>query len=567
MSSTPARRQRSPRMTFLDRLTSVSYGVFGSSSQRLAKSFPGLRDNLLKSDLSVTPEGLMSIALMATLIASVLTVAVVAVGLLLSFDVVVFLLVLPVFVFLVALNAPSFSQLNRGSAIENELPFVVGFMSILAGGGESLMEILRRISEMKIFPAASKEANRVLADVDIYGLEPVEALEKAAKYNPNRWLSELFAGYSTIVKTGGDHINFLNVKLKEVFEERAARVKRAADTIGSLAEVYLIITVVLGITMFTLYLVQTFLVTGSGGLTNVEFFSFVVVPIVSVVMIWIIDGVQPKWPFADNRPYWVFASSVPFGVALFLVPIPTYLFLHVAIALAFMSMPAAVVATRYSRERRGIERMLPEFIRDVAEGRKIGLSPEASIERLVGREYGLLSQPVHAMASQLTWGISLKHVIRSFTNKVQSWIARASGTLLLEVVEVGGGTVKGFSEMADFTRKVSQSEEESRSTMRTYVAIAYLSGIMIVATTFIFVYFLTQSASLGVTKTLPGVNIAGSTVDLLLTASVFEGWVIGMVAGKMGEGSVAEGFKHSVILVLITVLTVAIGATFFPIPL
>ena len=567
MSSTPARRRRSPRMTFLDRLTSVSYGVFGSSSQRLAKSFPGLRDNLLKSDLSVTPEGLMSIALMATLIASVLTVAVVAVGLLLSFDVVVFLLVLPVFVFLVALNAPSFSQLNRGSAIENELPFVVGFMSILAGGGESLMEILRRISEMKIFPAASKEANRVLADVDIYGLEPVEALEKAAKYNPNRWLSELFAGYSTIVKTGGDHINFLNVKLKEVFEERAARVKRAADTIGSLAEVYLIITVVLGITMFTLYLVQTFLVTGSGGLTNVEFFSFVVVPIVSVVMIWIIDGVQPKWPFADNRPYWVFASSVPFGVALFLVPIPTYLFLHVAIALAFMSMPAAVVATRYSRERRGIERMLPEFIRDVAEGRKIGLSPEASIERLVGREYGLLSQPVHAMASQLTWGISLKHVIRSFTNKVQSWIARASGTLLLEVVEVGGGTVKGFSEMADFTRKVSQSEEESRSTMRTYVAIAYLSGIMIVATTFIFVYFLTQSASLGVTKTLPGVNIAGSTVDLLLTASVFEGWVIGMVAGKMGEGSVAEGFKHSVILVLITVLTVAIGATFFPIPL
>ena len=554
-------------MTFLDRMTSISYGTLGSPARRLAKSSPGLRESLLRSDLSVTPEGLMSIALMATLITTVVTAGVVAVCVLLSFYVGVLLFLLPVLVFLLVLSAPRLSQASRSSAVENELPFVVGFMSILAGGGESLIGILRKISTMKIFPASSKEANRILADVDIYGLDPVEALEKAGKYIPNRWLSELLSGYSTVIKTGGDHINFLNAKLKEVFEERTARLKRSAETIGSLAEVYLIVTVVLGITMFTLYLVQTFLVKGSTGLTNVEFFSFVVVPVVSAGVMWLVDSVQPKWPFTDNRPYSVFAASVPFGVALFLIPIPVYLFLHVALALTVMSLPAAVAATRYSRERRGIERMLPEFIGDVAEGRKVGLSPEASIERLVDREYGRLSEPVHAMASQLTWGISLKRVIRSFTSRVHSWIARASGTLLLEVVEVGGGTVRGFSEMADFTRKVSQSEAETRSAMRTYVLIAYISGIMIVGTTFIFVYFLGQGATLGVTSTLPGLKITGSTVDLLLTASVFEGWVIGIVAGKMGEGSVAEGFKHSIILVLVTVLTVAIGGIFFPIPL
>jgi hypothetical protein len=40
--------------------------------------------------------------------------------------------------------------------------------------------------------------------------------------------------------------------------------------------------------------------------------------------------------------------------------------------------------------------------------------------------------------------------------------------------------------------------------------------------------------------------------------AVVESWVIGIVAGKMGEGSIADGFKHAMILVLIGVATVYI---------
>jgi flagellar protein FlaJ len=561
-------KREEAQLTDLERFTSVSYGVFGSQARRLARSFPNLKDHLLKSDLNITPEGLVSVALMATYLALLAAVLVAVLGVfVLSVDAFALVLVAPVLVFFVTVYSPRFSQANRSSALEHELPFLVGFMAILSGGGEGLVDVLRKISGMEIFPASAKEAERILADVDIYGIEPVVALEKASRYNPNRWFSDLLAGYATVIKTGGDHVNYLNGKLKEVFEERATRVKRSAESIGSLAEVYLIVTVVLGLTVFTLYLVQTFLVSGSGGITNIEFFAFLVVPIVSAGMVWMVDSIQPKWPFIDYTPYVVFAGSIPFGLAVYMLPIPTYLFLHVALALLVTSLPGAVVATRLSQERRGVERMLPDFIRDVAEGRKIGLSPEAAIERLIGVDYGLLSSPVHAMAAQLTWGISLKHVVTSFTDRVQSWISKASGTLLLEVVEVGGGTVRGFSEMADFTRRVSLSESETRSALRTYTLIAYISGIMIVGTTFIFVYFLSQGQSLGVTGSLPGLKITGSTVDLLLTAAVFEGWVIGLVAGKMGEGSLAEGFKHSIILVAITVLTVAVAGTFFPIPL
>jgi flagellar protein FlaJ len=75
----------------------------------------------------------------------------------------------------------------------------------------TFLAILRRISRMSIFPAAAYEARRILLDVDVYGLDPVSALEKAAKYSASKPFSELLSGYTTVLRTGGDHVNYLNL--------------------------------------------------------------------------------------------------------------------------------------------------------------------------------------------------------------------------------------------------------------------------------------------------------------------------------------------------------------------
>jgi len=71
-------------------------------------------------------------------------------------------------VFLLASNAPKFSQSSRSYALDNELPFVIGYMNVLAGGGVSPVGTLKRISKMtKLFPAAAKGAKRILVDVEV----------------------------------------------------------------------------------------------------------------------------------------------------------------------------------------------------------------------------------------------------------------------------------------------------------------------------------------------------------------------------------------------------------------
>jgi flagellar protein FlaJ len=277
-----------------------------------------------------------------------------------------------------------------------------------------------------------------------------------------------------------------------------------------------------------------------------------------------LNAVQARYPYVDYRPYVAFGASLPVGLAVMALPLPLSLFEHTSVSLIVMTVAPAVVAVRASRERGALERALPDFIRDIAEGRKIGLSPEQTIQSLADKHYGLLSKHVKRMSSQVSWGVSTVQVISTFAKNVRSWVTREAGMLLTEVIDVGGGTVRSFTDMADFSRKMNDLESEKRSALKPYIFICYFSSIMVVVTTFIMVYFIATPIKFGGTGTFapPVQTLNTGAIDILLTVSVVESWFIGMVAGKMGEGGVAEGFKHALILVVIALLSVFVAQAF-----
>ena len=164
---------------------------------------------------------------------------------------------------------------------------------------------------------------------------------------------------------------------------------------------------------------------------------------------------------------------MPIGLALFVIPLPLELSLHVSVALASIVVIPSIVAFRQSRERTGLEKALPDFIRDVAEGRKIGLSPEGSIEQLGSKNYGRLSKSIKTMGSQISWGLPIVKVIKTFAESVDSWITMAIGTLMVEVVDVGGGTVNSF--LAD--GRLHQEGERNRGRQEGGAAVLHLRGL------------------------------------------------------------------------------------------
>src|SRR3989475_12058688 len=227
MKSAPAPKPRpvklrGPRLGRFDRFTGFAFKVFGKQAKRLAASRqPKFGEEIMKSNMRVAPEGLISVVLLCTTIAALIGMALVAVALYTGIIYFALGILAPPLVFLVAWKSPKISQSGRAAALENEYPFMIGFMEVLAGGGASPISALRRMSKMeKIFPAASKEAKRILVDIHVFGTDPITAFYKAAKFSPHKAFTNFLYGYTTVLKTGGNVTDYAGMEMKETFDLR-----------------------------------------------------------------------------------------------------------------------------------------------------------------------------------------------------------------------------------------------------------------------------------------------------------------------------------------------------------
>jgi flagellar protein FlaJ len=279
---------------------------------------------------------------------------------------------------------------------------------------------------------------------------------------------------------------------------------------------------------------------------------------------------QPKSPVTEWRPYKIAAlSSVAAGFLFLmltgfagmvqiqgldmlknLVDLPTAL----AICLFIATMPAAIVYSRLARKKSDVEKGIASFLRDLTEIRKTGMSPEKCIENLAKRNYGEFSKDLERISSQLSWGITLRQVFMDFIRRTKSWLSQLVIFLLVEGIDVGGGTIGMIESLTRFNNMTQEVEKEKKMNSRPFIMMPYFAAIMLISTTLMVLLFVGKTASLA-TESAGGTRINLSSVSLTFSVSVMvHVFMIGLVAGKISEESIAAGFKHSALLVIITLL-------------
>jgi flagellar protein FlaJ len=222
-----------------------------------------------------------------------------------------------------------------------------------------------------------------------------------------------------------------------------------------------------------------------------------------------------------------------------------------SIALFVATAPAAMVHIRLSTKRVNTEQGINSFLRDLTEVRKTGLSPEKCIESLSHREYGIFSKELRKISSEISWGISLKKVIMDFISRTRSWMTQIVMFLLVETVDVGGGTIAMIESLARFNNLTQEVEKEKRMSMRPYIMMPYFAALLLVATTTMMLGFTT--GTLGTGGTAPPKDMSWVR-SIFMTSCIFHSYLIGIVAGKISEESISAGFKHAAILVVISIV-------------
>ena len=552
-------------MPLLKTLEGVSYRLFGGIAPKFLGRIFEFKEHLAKAGIKIYPETYISLMFLMALLT--LPVSIIAIVLIYftKFLFLIFLVPVPIYLMIGFLVAPMSRASERSSALEREMPFAATYITVMASGGIPPYMSFKRLTDVELLPATRKEARSLIRDVEIFGVDPLSALEKAAKYNPLDIFRDFVSGYASTVIIGGDVIHFLETKAQDIFKTGSMRVKAAAERLGMLLESFIIIMVLMSLCFYILFSVESIYSTGMDMGSGVIMYTYVFTPLLSVVFLYLAHGMQPKSPVSEYRPYKVYAISSVLAVLLLLLltgffgmiqtPVQNLVDLPIAVALTLIisAVPPAIVHQKIAGKKSSMERGISNFLRDLTETRKTGLSPEACIENLSGRDYGAFSKELKKMSSDIGWGIPMRNVIMDFVKKTRSWMSQIVMFLLLEAIDVGGGTISMIESLARFNNMTQEVEKEKKMSVRPYMLIPYFAAILLVATTLMTLIFTTQTISMGGETAASSTNVEFLT--MIFTVSVITHcYLIGLVAGKISEESLAAGFKHSALLVVIAIV-------------
>jgi len=229
-----------------------------------------------------------------------------------------------------------------------------------------------------------------------------------------------------------------------------------------------------------------------------------------------------------------------------------------------------------------IEDQLPNFLLDLAEAQKAGMSLPKALKIVSNTDYGRLTPEIKKISDQMSWGIPIQDALERFGWKMRkSHMIRRVVRILIESYESGGDIRKTMETTAEDITAVKDAEKERKSMMFQHVMVMYAIYFIFIGIIIGLSGTLIPMLEMNVDSSQMGgilsfqdpcsgvVGIGGLACSiygfvckmfalgtgatcyyhaLFLLMVVVQGIFTGLVAGQIGEGSIIAGIKHSLIM-------------------
>lgn len=568
-------------------LTGLAYQGFWWLSNILVKIFYGgnssrLRDSLEAAGIRICPEAYLSLIGLLLIISAAASAALIWLTGLYP------VAIAPIMILLIGYALPGVKAQDRASKLDMEAPFMAAYVSVMATGGLSPYSSLKRLKGCELLPHTSKTAKQIEIDVHLKGMDPIAAIEKSAERAPSKEYREFLLGYVYTLRAGGDVVHYLLTRTEMMFRDLAAKIRIFGERAAMLLESYVAIMILGTLGISIVYLTSiAFHGYWQGGFTaeNLILYSYILVPVLSIVFIYLSDLSSFNEPIYETMPYRIFMASLPVMSFLIFTMFLPYIIpelaliplikqfkdlltslrmllgleqglepsLGMGIALIAGTVPATVAHGYYERRRgRKVVSEVTNFLRDMTEARKTGASPEACITQLSSRPYGAFSRHLRIVARQLRWGQPIRVIYETLKRRISSWFALINLYLLVDAIEIGGGSPETLETMARFGEMQASLEKEKMAALRPLIIMPYIGAALMVFSAIVMINFM-RSAVMSIARaTIPFTQILVTIVPAL----VFQSYIMGIVTGKISTGNVSAGFRHAIILTLIAMFSI-----------
>ncbi|MDG7009110.1 MAG: type II secretion system F family protein [Nitrososphaerota archaeon] len=373
----------------------------------------------------------------------------------------------------IILYTPSLSAKNRVSErktnVKDELPFFALLASITQSSGRSLIDAFRGTVGKHILPAMEAEA-RLLQKSIGFGKDIAGALDDLASTHPDDSFKHFLFGYTGVLKSGGDVVLYLSDRTREYLASMRFRWQSYAERVGTIGEMLIIVFVLL-----PLLLVVGAITMPPEMVAEIAYASVAALPMIALVMYFMVRSAQPKvYDVLGGDPR---LGLIGLAAGLLATSVTGQLWLVLAVSGAAGAALYGLPVRAQMREVRMTEAALPDFLRSIAEYRKIGYNMrKAVLETAAKTKFNpVFDSILERIAAQMSLGVRLGEVRVA----MRSWLGRMTVFILDQITESGGGTPANIEDLYNFISGYNRLKKEATSSVGLYKMLGYAVPVAI----------------------------------------------------------------------------------------
>ncbi|MBI2043206.1 type II secretion system F family protein [Candidatus Pacearchaeota archaeon] len=248
-----------------------------------------------------------------------------------------------------------------------------------------------------------------------------------------------------------------------------------------------------------------------------------------------------------------------------------FFFLILGIGVISGILPFVLSLMKEARDSSEKEQMFLEFSRNLVESVKTGTPISKSIVNIKDKPYGVLSQHINKLANQIYMGIPLSLALQVFSKDVNNKTISRAITLIGQAEKSGGEIGEILESVAGAVNTSDKLKKERKAVISTLVVQGYIIFfvfmIIVLVMQFKIIPLLSGIQGTGSLERELGVstqfeNIQGEVTNSFLYLILIQGLFSGLAIGKLAEGSLKSGVKHSFALMLMAFVISSVANIF-----
>lgn len=218
--------------------------------------------------------------------------------------------------------------------------------------------------------------------------------------------------------------------------------------------------------------------------------------------------------------------------------------------------PVLVFYNRYTQNKQ-VESQFMIFITDFTGAVDSGMTLPMAIKYCSGKDYGILTPHIKAISSQVEWGVPFRDTLHLFSDKVSSLPVKRALTTIIETYKVGGLISDTLKAVGRSLMEINKIKAERSVSVQSQIFTSYLIYfvfifILVILQSFLIPALTPQSNAIGMASSFGSTGgVQMFPPGLFINFIVIQGLFAGLATGKMAEGSLVAGAKHSIVLIVI----------------